>query len=361
MLAHSLRQILVVIALLGSLASPALAAPADDLREAQRLYQAGRLQPALDKVDAYIKAMPKEPQGRFLRGLILTEQNKTNEAIVAFTALTEDFPELPEPYNNLAVLYASQGAFDKSRAALELAIHTHPSYATAHENLGDVYAQLARRSYDRAIQLDKGNKAAAVKLSLVKELFAAPGSGRTTLAKAEAPKAPEPAKADPKAATPAKAEPKAAPPAKAEPAKAEPKAAPPAKGEPAKVESKSTPAKAAPAGGDNDAVTAAIQSWAKAWSAKDVKGYLAAYSPKFEVPGGQSRAAWEKTRTERIEAPKSIEVGIEMQSLKVEGNTATAVFRQTYKSDVLRNVARKTLKLEKSGNTWLITQERSGE
>ena len=74
-----------------------------------------------------------------------------------------------------------------------------------------------------------------------------------------------------------------------------------------------------------------------------------------------SRAAWEKTRTERIEAPKSIEVGIEMQSLTAEGNTATAVFRQTYKSDVLRNVARKTLKLEKVGNSWLITQERSGE
>lgn len=346
MLAHFLRQTLVVAALLGSLASPVVAAPADDLKEAQRLYQAGRLQPALEKVDAYIKAMPKEPQGRFLRGLILTEQNKTNEAIVAFTALTEDFPELPEPYNNLAVLYASQGAFDKSRAALELAIHTHPSYATAHENLGDVYAQLARRSYDRAIQLDKGNKAAAVKLSLVKELFAAPGSGRTTLAKAEPPKAAEPAKADAKAAAPAKAEPKSAPPAKAEPAKVEPKG---------------TPAKAAPAGGDNDAVAAAIQAWAKAWSAKDVKGYLAAYSPKFEVPGGQSRAAWEKTRTERIEAPKSIEVGIEMQSLKVEGNTATAVFRQTYKSDVLRNVARKTLKLEKVGAAWLITQERSGE
>src|SRR6266550_3308925 len=93
------------------------------------------------------------------------------EAIQVFTGLTEDFPELPEPYNNLAVLYASQGNYDKAKSALELAIHTHPSYATAHENLGDIYAQLASRAYDRALQLDKGNTSAQVKLALVKELF----------------------------------------------------------------------------------------------------------------------------------------------------------------------------------------------
>ena len=66
-------------------------------------------------------------KGRFLKGVILTEQNKTGEAIKVFTALTEDYPELPEPYNNLAVLYASQQQYDKSRQALELAIQT-PSF-----------------------------------------------------------------------------------------------------------------------------------------------------------------------------------------------------------------------------------------
>ena len=130
---------------------------ADDLREAQKLYSQGKYQPALDKVEAFLKAEPRDPQGRFLKGLVLTEQKRTNEAIQVFTGLTEDFPELPEPYNNLAVLYASQGNYDKAKSALELAIHTHPSYATAHENLGDIYAQLASRAYDRALQLDKNN------------------------------------------------------------------------------------------------------------------------------------------------------------------------------------------------------------
>jgi tetratricopeptide (TPR) repeat protein len=371
MLPISLRIAAVLAALAWTFASPAAAAPADDFKEAQRLYQAGRLQPALGKGDAYLKAQPKEAQGRFLRGLILTEQNKTNEAIQAFSSLTEDYPELPEPYNNLAVLYASQGAFDKAKAALELAIHTHPSYGTAHENLGDVYAQLARRAYDRAIQLDKGNKAAAVKLSLVKELFAAPGgAARTNVARAEPPKG-EASKAPPaKAAEAPKPEPKAAPAKAAEPAKVEPRSAPAKAAEPAKVEPRPAPAKAAepakaapaqPASADAAAVAAAIDAWAKAWSAKDVKGYLAAYSPRFEVPGGQARGDWEKLRTERITKPKSIEVAVDMQSLSVEGNTATAVFRQTYRSDVLRNVTRKTLRLEKAGDRWLIAQERAAE
>src|ERR1700694_1399037 len=187
--------------------SAAIAAPADDLREAQKLYGQGKLQPALEKIDGFLKTQPRDPQGRFLKGLLLTEQKRVPEAIQVFTALTEDFPELPEPYNNLAVLYASQGNYDKAKSALELAIHTHPSYATAHENLGDIYAQLASRAYDRALQLDKNNTTAQVKLAMVKDLFssqrAAAGSARAETPKAEMPSA----KAEmPKVEAPAKPE-----------------------------------------------------------------------------------------------------------------------------------------------------------
>ena len=172
----------------------AFAAPADDLKEAQKLYGQGKLAPALEKVDGFLKSAPRDPQGRFLKGLVLTEQKRVPEAIQVFTGLTEDFPELPEPYNNLAVLYASQGNYDKAKSALELAIHTHPSYATAHENLGDIYAQLASRAYDRALQLDKNNTAAQVKLAMVKDLFSKSSGSRT----------PPPPKAEPKAEPPAK-------------------------------------------------------------------------------------------------------------------------------------------------------------
>ena len=147
-----------------------LPAHADELQDIQALVKQGNYPQALDRTNGYLASRPKDAQGRFLKGVILTEQNKTAEAIKVFTALTEDYPELPEPYNNLAVLYASQQQYDKARLALETAIQTHPSYATAHENLGDIYAKMASQAYDRALQLDKSNTAAQTKLSLIKEI-----------------------------------------------------------------------------------------------------------------------------------------------------------------------------------------------
>ncbi len=370
MLLPPLRFPVAIAALVLLLAGPVVAAPADDLRDAQQLYGQGRLQPAMDKVDSYLKAQPREPQGRFLKGLLLTEQKKVNEAIQVFTGLTEDFPELPEPYNNLAVLYASLGNYDKAKSALELAIHTHPSYATAHENLGDIYAQLASRAYDRALQLDKNNTTAQVKLAMVKDLFVAPKSGapKPGAAKQEPAKA---AKAEPAKAAPAKPEPARVEPAKVEPpkvaAKAEPAKAEPAKVEPPKAASKAEPAKpaaSAPAKAgatdDKGAIAAAIEAWARAWSTKDVRAYLAAYAPDFETPDGETRAVWEKQRAERIERPKSIEVSVKIRSIEVDGDGAVAVFRQAYRSDVLKTNSTKTLRLARVGGKWLIKQERVG-
>ena len=158
------------------LAFAAIAAHADDYADVNTLLRQGKAPEALAKADAYIAGKPRDPQMRFLRGVILTEQGKQPEAIAAFTQLTQDFPELPEPYNNLAVLYAGQSQFEKARAALEMAIKLNPNYATAHENLGDVYARLAGQSYGRAQQLEAGNTTVAPKLALVRQLFGAPGS-----------------------------------------------------------------------------------------------------------------------------------------------------------------------------------------
>lgn len=343
----------LAVALIG-VSAPVWAAPADDLREAQKLYGQGKVQPAMEKVDVFLKAQPRDAQGRFLKGLLLTEQKRVPEAIQIFTGLTEDFPELPEPYNNLAVLYASQGNYDKAKSALELAIHTHPSYATAHENLGDIYAQLASRAYDRALQLDKNNSTAQVKLAMVKDLFApqkvGAGAAKTV---------PAPPKAEPKV------EPKVEP--KAEPPKVEAKkpAPPPvvAAVQPAPSQTAATPATtpAPPAASGGDAqINAAVEGWAKAWSSKDVKGYLGYYAPDFEVPGGITRAAWEKQRAERITAPKSIDVEAKVVNAQVNGNEATVTIRQAYKSDTLKSNSMKTLKLVKNGDRWLIKQERVG-
>ncbi len=111
---------------------------------------------------------------RFLKGLILTRLNELDQARDLFVELTQQHPDLPEPYNNLAVIYASQGEFEKARESLLQAISTHPSYATAHENMGDIYAKMASKAYNQALELDSDNTSAKAKLSLVNDLFFVP-------------------------------------------------------------------------------------------------------------------------------------------------------------------------------------------
>jgi len=163
-----------VIVAFAFIVGAAAAARADDLQDAQQLFKSGHAQQALERVNRALAANPGEPQARFLKGLIFTEQGKQQEALDIFAKLTQDYPNLPEPYNNLAVIYAGQGQYDKARAALEQSIRTHPSYATAYENLGDVYAKLASQAYGKALQLDSSNAGAQNKLSLVRELVREP-------------------------------------------------------------------------------------------------------------------------------------------------------------------------------------------
>lgn len=154
-----------------------------DLAEATRMIQEGQYALARVKIDAVLAGNAKNPQARFLRGVVQSDQDEPDEALATFQALTEDFPELPEPYNNMAVIWAQRGQYEKARAALESAIASHPDYAIAHENLGDIYSRLAGAEYDRAVALDKINKSAQAKLVLIRQLYAvAPSSNAPRLA-----------------------------------------------------------------------------------------------------------------------------------------------------------------------------------
>lgn len=323
---------------------------------------------------------------RFIKGMILSEQGKSTEAINVFQKLTEDYPELPEPYNNLAVLHASAGNYDKARVALERAIRTNPAYATAHENLGDVYAKLASQSYDKAMQLAEPSQQPPqkAKLAMVRTLTPKGGEAASPLAAIAAASAPAPAKAAPPVAAPAPVLAQAAPapapaklpppPVKAAPAPAPvvaqakplptvpPAAAPAPVAAPAvqltKVAPKAEQVQKEDADGAD--VVKSVESWAKAWSAQDMRAYLNAYGSNFQTPKGQNRKAWEADRTARIEGKGHIKVTIESPQVTVKGNIATVKFRQKYVSDRLSTTGRKTLVLEKQGKNWLIKQEQSG-
>lgn len=284
--------------------TPALA---DDAQDINRRFRSGDLAGALEQAERHLAKNPKDAQVRFLKGLILGDQGKRDEAIRVFTGLTEDFPELPEPYNNLAVLYAAQEKYDAAKHALDMAIRVHPNYATAHENLGDLYAKLASLAYDKALALDSGNTAVQSKRARIGEVIVDAGAAADKAVR------------------------------------------------PTGTNVTGTNTTDSPDGAVA-AIEAAIAGWAKAWSKQDVAGYFAAYASDFS-PAGMSRAQWEAQRRSRITAPRSIDVQISDLEIERQGDTARANFRQSYRSDRLSTTVNKTLALTRVDGRWRIVDE----
>lgn len=311
---------------------------ADELKDISQLSDQGQQAAALERVNAYLIANPKDPQALFMKGIILVESGKREDAIKAFTDLTDKYPNLPEPYNNLAVLYADAGQYDKAKKALETAIKTHPSYATAHENLGDIYARMASEAYDKALQLDTGNARAQSKLAMIKDLF---GTGNKVATKSA-----ETAKPTKSGTMPIRPADKKVEPAKsAEPVKS------------AEAVKSSEPVEPT-ISNDEKNVLEAVNQWAKAWSSQNVDQYLASYANSFKPPKGENRKAWEQTRRERISKPSSIQVELENEKVSMlDSNHAKATFKQTYKANGKPIRTDKTLLLKKANGNWLIEEE----
>ncbi|MGX5652911.1 tetratricopeptide repeat protein [Hydrogenophaga borbori] len=151
--------------------SPSIPAPSA-YDEVSRLMRAQQLDQALSRAQDYLRSNPRDPQMRFLLGVAQNQKGDSAAALETFTNLTQDNPELPEPHNNLAVLHAAAGRYDEARVALEAAIRANPRYAVALENLGDVYARLAERAWQRARDVDAQNPRLAPKLKAVQSLLA---------------------------------------------------------------------------------------------------------------------------------------------------------------------------------------------
>lgn len=350
-------------------------ARADEVSEVQAILAAGKASEGLKKVDQLLAAKPEDPRLRLQRGIALSLLNRNAEAIGVFQKLIETHPELPGPYNNLAVLYGNQGEYEKARQALELAIRTNPAYATAFQNLGDVYARLAGQAYKKALALDKNDGVLPLKLAVVQNIFESsvdprkapkPGTPAATPAPNAAPApastpapaptpaaAPSPAPAAKPAPAPVVATPAPAPaPAAVAPAPApaaKPAPAPAAKPEPSKAENS--------AATDRQAVENAMLAWAKAWSSRDMNGYYAAYTTEFKGKS-PSRKAWEQERRERITSKKSIKVTLSDIKVKVSGDKATVSLRQDYNSDALSVKSSKSFTLNRGRNgRWQISDE----
>ena len=312
-LAMHLPVLALALGLLFTLSPISTNAEDKNLDQVRSQIAAGNYDQALESLEHFLAGEPAHAQGRFLKGIILTEQDRTDAAIEVFAQLAAEYPDLPEPHNNLAVLYASRGDYVKARDSLLLAINTHPSYATAHENLGDIYAKMAGLAYDKALQLDRKNESAKAKLALMHDLVSidepgAAGAAQVAMTETSG-------------------------------------TAPEAEMEPVSSEVSQTALRT-------------VREWAEAWSDQDVDRYLTFYASSFVPADGATRSQWVSVRGLRLKKPRFIRIGIDEAKVDFLGDDRVRVtFVQRYESDTYGDRVRKALVMTMDGTQWKIIGE----
>ncbi len=308
------------------------------------------------------------------KGLKLWQEGDLNGAEDEFKQVIQQQPDDPRSYNNLAAFYAAQGNYAQARDYLEQALATDEEYAAIYHNLGSVYAEMARGSYGRALQLDQKKALLALPVfSSQGVINLASGHGETEVQHKSV------SEKELDSAVPSKAE---KPPATAEIVNVAPAKTP----EPASQ--METVEKLVPVGGTSaeegidtaiaeqhvekqpsPSVTAIVEAekgdhfllrWAKAWSNQDIEGYLAFYSDQFIPSGGKTRHAWEAQRRSRLAKPANIKVTLENFKLipQTNGNLTVEVV-QKYHSDLLTDRTQKIFDLQPTETGWKILRERS--
>ena len=282
----------------------------NNLEEIKLLLKNGKYVRAEKLISDSIKVKPNNPELLFYKGIIETNIGKNDAAINTFRNLTERFPELPEPFNNLAVLYAEKGQFKLAKEILEQAIKTNPSYLTAHINLGDIFTKMASEAYNKALEIDKSNNIAITKLSMITQLFNYhPNTKNTEIDSTKIVK-----------------------------------------------EKKSKPTKEH----ISKEIIESIENWKQAWEDKNMENYLASYSSNFNYPNKMTKLDWEKYRTVRITSKKIINISLSNIKLKFKKERIIATFTQDYKAGKFEQLSNKTLVFIKEDGDWVILQETSG-
>ena len=281
-----------------------------NLEEIKILLKNGKYATAETLTNKSIEENLNNPELLFYKGIIETNLGKHNQAIDTFRDLTERFPELPEPFNNLAVLYAEKGQYGLAKEILEQAIKTNPSYLTAHINLGDIFTKMASEAYNNALEIDKSNNIAITKLSMITQLFNyQPNTRNTKIDSIKVQKKPKPL-----------------------------------------VISKEKLSKI---------ILSTIENWKTAWENKNMEEYLSFYSSSFKYPNNMDKFEWEDYRKNRIVSKKIIDITLSNPKVKLNKEKAKVTFTQNYKSGALNQTSNKTLVFKQEDSRWLILEETS--
>ena len=398
----------VVLSLAGGL--PTGGARAAELDQIQALADRGRTEEALRQVEGHLVGQPDQLDGQLLRGTLLADLGRSQDAERAFLLLSRQYPDRPEPIHNLAVMRARAGRPAMATRALEGLVARYPTYETAVSNLERIRQQAASGQYD-PLESDRRRMQLALTprlrfpatVALVADATPAPPAtppasppppvqrpGRRGQPNPEDPvvaardlpladlvpigraPAPVPAALPPVEAPAVEPAPQLRPPETAA-AQAPTTAAtevpnevatatPPASdiAEPVQ-ETAATPASVAAAADSlRDELAAVVIAWAGAWSEQRVKEYLGFYASGFQPVGYPSRDTWETVRRQRVATPSFIEVTIDLDSLEIRRtgpDEASATFVQSYRSDRFGDTVRKTLGLAREEGEWRILSE----
>ena len=270
-----------------------------DISKLNKLIEEKEYLEAKKIVEQLLDSDKENPQLLFITGVLLSELGETEEAINVFVSLTKSHPALPEPYNNLAVLYAQNGNFDLAKTALEKSIKTHPSYATAHVNLGDLYTRMASESYNQALQIDKSNKNAKTKLSLIKKLFNFQPIKKNIVL--------------------------------TENAEEEIKSFNEIKNKEKNIDEK---------------IHVMIDNWKNAWMGQNFDQYIEYYSANFKNNKGMDLEQWKKFRKSRVINKPSINLKLENIEISKNKDLFSVSFIQKYQSGDIDSTTKKTLLIE---------------
>jgi len=138
--------------------------------EIQLLIDNEKYKDALDLTEDHLSRNKSDVKFQFLKGLILTKLGRYDDAEKIYYRIAEQNPNLPEPLNNLAVIYAIQGKYSQAQDVLKKALSSNKNYETAYNNLSDIYAKAASHAYNQALGLEKGKADSKEKLLILSEL-----------------------------------------------------------------------------------------------------------------------------------------------------------------------------------------------
>ena len=258
---------------------------------------------ALVEIDLLLESNSNSHNLLFLRAVTLTKLEQKDLAIKIYISLIEKFPKLPEPYNNLAVLYAEQNKLLEAKQILEKALKTNNSYSIAHINLGDVYTRMASDAYRKAFELDE-SPVANNKLQLINELFSySPNMQRNDLVDTAS-----------------------------------------------KSEIKSKEQKLAD-------LALFVERWKTSWEDKDLETYFSSYSKYFKVKDDINYKGWKRTRTEKIINKKEINIQLTKIKYKFKEGLWFINMSQAYNSGNYSDKENKTLVIINESGDYKIIEE----